>query len=477
MLFSEPTFLFFFLPAVLLCYFGLPRRFQDFVLLAFSLLFYVWGERAYVLVLIGSILLNWRCGVVAGNPDRTLARRALAAAIAGNLLLLVGFKYTNFLVENLNLLLARAVLPPLRVGHVHLPIGISFFAFQGMSYVIDVYRRTVPPQASLVKMAMYKSFFPQLIAGPIVRYVDVKPQIEERSVSIEAFASGIQRFILGLGKKMLIANIVARPTDQIFALSTGQLDGTLAWIAVVGYALQIYFDFSAYSDMAIGLGRMFGFRFLENFNYPYVATSVTDFWRRWHISLSSWFRDYLYIPLGGNRVSPARRYANLLIVFALCGLWHGASWNFVIWGLFHGGFLVVERLRGVKPGESGAAILRPIRHVYVLLVVLVGWVFFRAETLSGALAVLRAMIGLARPSSAVPGVAMFVDTQVVIAAALGIIGSAPWLPALAKRLDDSRFAGTVPLELGRLLGLAGIFAGAVMLMAAGSYSPFIYFRF
>jgi alginate O-acetyltransferase complex protein AlgI len=478
MLFSEPTFLFFFLPAVLLLYFGLPRRFQDVVLLAFSLLFYLWGERGYVLVLLVSIVLNWACGLGAAAPDRRRARRALALAIAGNLLLLVGYKYTNFLVDNLNGLLVRLSLRPLRVGKIHLPIGISFFAFQGMSYVIDVYRRTVPPQPKLVKMAMYKSFFAQLIAGPIVRYVDVKPQIESRTVSVDDFAEGIERFVIGLGKKMLIANIVARPTDEIFALPLGQLDGRLAWIAVVGYALQIYFDFSAYSDMAIGLGRMFGFRFLENFNYPYVATSVTDFWRRWHISLSTWFRDYVYIPLGGNRVSPGRRYFNLVAVFALCGLWHGASWNFVIWGLFHGGFLVVERLGGVKPGApAGNALLRPLRHAYVLLVVLVGWVFFRAETLPAALAMLRAMAGLAHPAAAVPGVGMFVDSEVVLAAALGLVGSAPWLPALGRRLRGRRDAGAPGLELVRLVGLAAVFVGAVTLMAAGSYSPFIYFRF
>jgi alginate O-acetyltransferase complex protein AlgI len=478
MLFSEPTFLFFFLPAVLLLYFGLPRRFQDVVLLAFSLLFYLWGERGYVLVLIVSILLNWRCGLSAGDPDRRRARRALTVAIAGNLLLLIGYKYTNFLVDNLDVLLVRLSLGPLHVGKIHLPIGISFFAFQGMSYVIDVYRRTCPPQPKLIKMAMYKSFFAQLIAGPIVRYVDVKSQIESRTVGIDDFAEGIQRFVVGLGKKMLIANIVARPTDEIFALPLAELDGRLAWIAIVGYALQIYFDFSAYSDMAIGLGRMFGFRFLENFNYPYVAASVTDFWRRWHISLSTWFRDYVYIPLGGNRVSPARRYLNLIVVFALCGLWHGASWNFVIWGLFHGGFLVLERLRGVKPGvAAGSALLRPLRHLYVLLVVLVGWVFFRAETLPAALTMLRAMAGLAHPATAVPGVRMFVDNEVVLAAALGIVGSAPWLPALGRRLAPRRDAGAPGLELVRLVGLAAVFVGAVTLMAAGSYSPFIYFRF
>ena len=369
---------------------------------------------------------------------------------------------------------------PLGIGAVHLPIGISFFAFQGMSYVIDVYRGTVPAQRSLLKIAMYKAFFPHLIAGPIVRYVDVKPQIEHRTVDVDDFAEGVRRFILGLGKKMIVANVVARPTDAIFALPAAQLDGGLAWIGLVGYALQIYFDFSAYSDMAIGLGRMFGFRFLENFNYPYVAQSITDFWRRWHISLSSWFRDYLYIPLGGNRVSSGRRYVNLMIVFTLCGLWHGASWNFVIWGLFHGAFLIAERFANERfanlRGQGLGVAARPLRHAYVVLVVLVSWVFFRADSLGGALTFLRAMAGGAHPTQAVPGVRMFVDAEVILAAALGIVGSTPILPALRRRFEARGGLETARAAAG-FVGLMGVFAYSVMMMAAGSYSPFIYFRF
>jgi alginate O-acetyltransferase complex protein AlgI len=474
MLFSEPVFLFFFLPAVLITYFSVGARFRDAVLLIFSLVFYAWGERGYVLVLGASIVLNWACGLGArGGRDDASARGAMLMAIIGNLLLLIGFKYTNFLVGNLNAALAALHAAPVKVPAVHLPIGISFFAFQGMSYVIDVYRGTVPPQRSLLKLAMYKSFFAQLIAGPIVRYVDVAPQIEHRSVAIDDFAAGIQRFVLGLGKKMIIANVVARPTDAIFALPAAELNGPLAWIAVVGYALQIYFDFSAYSDMAIGLGRMFGFRFLENFNYPYVATSMTDFWRRWHISLSSWFRDYLYIPLGGNRVPARRQYANLVIVFALCGLWHGASWTFVVWGLFHGAFLILERLGAVRRRLGPLAALR---RPYVILVVLVSWVFFRADSLTSAFGFLRAMAGAAHPAGAVPGVRMFVDAEVGLAFVLGFVGSTPVLASLVNRLRAGPAWGA-PLQAARLVGLMGVFAYAVMLMAAGSYSPFIYFRF
>jgi alginate O-acetyltransferase complex protein AlgI len=476
MLFSEPSFLFFFLPAVLLAYFLAGPKVRDLVLLAFSLGFYAWGEGIYVLVLCVSILLNWACGLAAGRADGS-SRGPVVAAVVGNLLLLVGFKYTNFLVENLNLVLTGWHLSPLRISRVHLPIGISFFAFQGMSYVIDVHRRACPPQRSLIKLAMYKSFFPQLIAGPIVRYVDVAPQIESRTVTLDGFAEGIRRFTLGLGKKMIIANVVARPADLIFALPAAQLSGGLAWIGIVGYALQIYFDFSAYSDMAIGLGRMFGFRFLENFDYPYVATSMTEFWRRWHISLSSWFRDYLYIPLGGNRVSPARRMLNLLVVFLLCGLWHGASWSFVVWGLFHGTFLILERVPALR---ALRAPWRPVRHAYVLLVVLVSWVFFRADTLTAAIGFLGALFGLARPTEVVPGARMFVDAQVVVAAALGVVGSAPVFPALRRwfeRVEVARSSVATPLEAVRLAGLLGVFVYAVSLMAAGSYSPFIYFRF
>lgn len=479
MLFSEPSFLFFFLPAVLLAYYALGRFSRDVVLLAFSLIFYAWGEGGYVVVLGASIVLNWFCGFWIGKaPDSGRSRQILTAAIAGNLLLLVAFKYTNFLVDNLNTALVALGQHPLQVGRIHLPIGISFFAFQGMSYVIDVRRRTCPAQKSLLKIAMYKSFFPQLIAGPIVRYVDVKAQIEDRTVTFEDFAEGVRRFILGLGKKMIIANVVARPTDEIFALPSTQLDGALAWIAIVGYALQIYFDFSAYSDMAIGLGRMFGFRFLENFNYPYFATSMTDFWRRWHISLSTWFRDYLYIPLGGNRVPAARRYLNLLIVFTLCGLWHGASWNFCIWGLFHGVFLIAERLR-VFQGLS--APLRPLRRPYVILVVLVSWVFFRADTLPSALAFLAALAGMAHPTQAIPGVSVYVNKEVVMAALLGIVGATPVFPAIARRIAAStagvRARADFSLRTAQFVGLMAVFTYSIMLMAAGSYSPFIYFRF
>ncbi len=311
-----------------------------------------------------------------------------------NLVLLGFFKYAGFLVDNLNQVLPVLGLAPMDIGRVHLPIGISFFTFQALSYIIDLYRNETAVQRSLLNFALYKALFPQLIAGPIVRYRDVAREIEQRTVSLDDFASGVQRFIIGLGKKVLIANVMGRAADTIFATPAETLPATLAWIGAIAFMLQIYFDFSGYSDMAIGLGRMFGFHFLENFNYPYIARSIREFWRRWHISLSAWFRDYLYhIPLGGNRHGAAHR-RQPAARHLLCGLWHGASWTFLIWGVYHGFFLVLERVPAVRWLLD--RLPAPLQHAYVLLVVLVGWVFFRADTFAHALAYLQAMVDFSR---------------------------------------------------------------------------------
>ena len=389
MLFSEPAFLFYFLPLLLAAYYVCWRPLRNALLLAASLLFYAWGEGRYVAVMLASIVYNYGYGLLIARFRHTRAAGTLlAVGVAGNLLMLVAFKYAGFLVENLDVALNLFNLRPLTPPLVHMPIGISFFTFQAISYLVDVRRGTVAPQRNAVSYAMYKSLFPQLIAGPIVRYADVAHEVKQRSVDRAMFASGVERFIIGLGKKMILANPAALPADRIFDLPAAALTPGLAWLGAACYALQIYFDFSGYSDMAIGLGRMFGFHFLENFRYPYAARSVTDFWRRWHISLSSWFRDYVYIPLGGNRQGELRMYLNLMTVFFLCGLWHGASWNFVAWGLFHGAFLVIERM-GL--GKLLASLPAAFGHVYTLAVVLVGWVFFRAETLGQAIEFLRAM--------------------------------------------------------------------------------------
>jgi alginate O-acetyltransferase complex protein AlgI len=342
-----------------------------------------------------------------------------------------------------------------------------------------VYRQDASAQKRPIEAALYLLVFPQLIAGPIVRYRQIAAQLTSRAATISDFAYGVRRFIIGLAKKMLVANTLAVPADHIFMMPAAELTAAHAWLAVVCYTLQIYFDFSGYSDMAIGLGRMFGFHFPENFAYPYIASSVQDFWRRWHMSLSAWFRDYVYIPLGGNRASTARVYFNLVLVFFLCGLWHGASWTFVAWGLFHGLFLVLERL-GLAPRLLAAP--RWLRHAYLLLVVMVGWVFFRAESLSGAISMLRAMIGLggAAPTVYLPG--WYLTREVLVALAAGIVGATPIVPAIAARWARTPDEHTAPqlgwgLSLLAASALVVLLAASVMMTAAQTYNPFIYFRF
>jgi alginate O-acetyltransferase complex protein AlgI len=350
-----------------------------------------------------------------------------------------------------------------------------------------------------VHAALYLLLFPQLIAGPIIRYRDIADQLARRIVTIDDFAYGVRRFIIGLAKKVLIANVVAGPADKIFGLPFAELSTAHAWLGVVCYTFQIYFDFSGYSDMAIGLGRMFGFRFPENFRWPYIADSVQEFWRRWHISLSTWFRDYLYIPLGGNRVSPARRYRNLVTVFFLCGLWHGASWNFVIWGLWHGTFLVIERVTAnhvvrqahhERPlilslskdegsmADSGALHWPIWGHLYTMLVVIIGWVFFRAETLPGAVAFLKAMAGLSTAAPTPYTVAWYLTPELWLALVAGAIGSTPWVPSLARRFSAGDPNGVqAPLALVNTTALLALLVASIMSMAARTYNPFIYFRF
>src|SRR5436190_13114691 len=388
MLFTSPVFLFLFLPLVLGTYSLLGRRARNGFLLAASLLFYAWGEGIFVLVMCGSIVANYLFGrALDASGQRT---GLLAVAVATNLALLGCFKYANFLVDNLNAASAVLHVAPLHLEPIHLPIGISFFTFHALSYLIDVARRRVRAQRSPIDFGLYITLFPQLIAGPIIRYHDIAAQLAGRTVRRERFAAGVRRFVLGLGKKTLIADTLALPADAIFALPPASLTASLAWAGALLYTLQIYCDFSAYSDMAIGLARMLGFEFLENFDYPYVSRSITEFWRRWHISLSRWFRDYLYIALGGNRRGPRRTYVNLVTVFFLCGLWHGANWTFVVWGLYHGLFLVLERR-----GAAAWLAARPawLARAYTVFVVLVGWVFFRADSMTAAAGMLRAMAG------------------------------------------------------------------------------------
>jgi alginate O-acetyltransferase complex protein AlgI len=497
LLFTEPTFLFLFLPLLLGLYFIRGSRehaaYGNWLLLAASIIFYAKGGGAFTWLMLASIAFNYKMAIavdaVHGTP---MAPRRLAFAVTVNLVVLGVFKYANFFADNVNALLQIAHVEPIAVPRVLLPIGISFFTFHAISYVIDVSRRDATAQKSPVHAALYLLLFPQLIAGPIIRYRDIADQLARRTVSIDGFAYGVRRFVIGLAKKVLIANVVAGPADRIFAMPPAELSAAHAWLGIVCYTVQIYFDFSGYSDMAIGLGRMFGFRFPENFRWPYVATSVTAFWRRWHISLSTWFRDYLYIPLGGNRVSPARRYANLVTVFFLCGLWHGASWNFVIWGLWHGSFLVIERVLFYRRDRQDRGEQKPLAlsadsavpsgplawpvwpHVYTLLVVMIGWVFFRAETLPGAIAFFRALAGLTDASPTVYTVAWYLTPELWLALVAGAIGSAPWVPALAARIDDGKSWRVPLLNTAVLMTLLVL---SIMSMAARTYNPFIYFRF
>lgn len=458
MVFSSLIFLFFFLPAVLFCYYIVPTRFiraRNMVLLLFSLFFYFYGEPKLIIMLVLSILMNYLFGLSMRSRYR---KSLLIFCITANLTLLGVFKYLNFFIRTADGLLGLNI----QLTSIVMPIGISFYTFQALSYVIDVYRREVPPQHDPFSLALYVSMFPQLIAGPIVRYHDVNEQLAVRSHSVAQFSDGISRFVFGLSKKVLLSNVFAQIADGIFAYQPAELSTAAAWLGAIGYTLQIYFDFSGYSDMAIGLGKMFGFTFLENFNYPYISRSVTEFWRRWHISLSTWFRDYVYIPLGGNRCSPARHICNLLVVWTLTGFWHGANWTFMAWGLYFGILLILEKKFLSRLIERLPMILR---HVYALFFIIIGWVFFRSDSMNLAMQYIGRMF-----SSNVP-VNGFVTEYLIRFwpyLLFGVVLSAPVFP----RLTNTRAWRVLEISILGMLGLL-----CVMSLLASSYNPFIYFRF
>ncbi|THB78241.1 MAG: MBOAT family protein [Desulfobulbaceae bacterium] len=478
MVFSSIIFLLLFLPITLTAYYLVGERFRNLLLLFASLLFYAWGEGYYLAIMIVSIGVNYTIGMqINRSNSQFIRRRWLIAGIIANLLTLGIFKYTNWLVANaagLFSLPATDILPQ----PIHLPIGISFFTFQALSYIIDVYRNETAAQQNPFRLGLYIASFPQLIAGPIVRYNQVADQIIKRTHSFALFASGVERFTFGLAKKVLIANPMAAMADRIFALDYAHLPPEVAWLGIICYTLQIYFDFSGYSDMAIGLGRMFGFHFPENFNYPYISRSIQEFWRRWHISLSGWFRDYLYFPLGGNRKGELTTYRNLFIVFLLCGLWHGASWNFVIWGLIHGLFLVLERniLKG------WLARRRPLfQHFYALFIVTNAWVFFRIEDLSDALDYLKALYFMAdQPINGISiGIQIEADGLFLATFGCALLLATPVfqylkkLPLWGKEHGKNSLTTIIfkPASLGLLLYIS------ISFLAVNAYNPFIYFRF
>ncbi len=483
MVFSSPLFLFLFLPVVLTVYLLLPGlRAKNFWLLGASLVFYAWGEISFVFLLLASTVMNYGLGLWIGRSEIPARRKlAVVVAVAINVGILAVFKYADLIVHSVNWLCHLTGPSAFRELKISLPIGISFFTFHALSYVVDIYRRKWTAARDPKDVALYIFFFPQLIAGPILRWNAIAPQLLERSHRTEVFAEGVRRFVGGLAKKMIIANAVALPADQIFALSPDELSPATAWFGIVCYTLQIYFDFSGYSDMAVGLGKMFGFTFLENFNFPYTAQSIRDFWRRWHISLSTWFRDYVYIPLGGNRVTETRNRLNLVIVFFLCGLWHGANWTFVIWGLYHGIFLVLER---TGFGAALEKVPRPLRHGYALFVVIMGWVLFRANTFPEATHYFAALFGMGHPAHAQP-LARYAGNEALWAIGLGVVFSA--LQWNKVKTFGAQLAGKLParpqaivLNLGGIVEIVLILALLLISaawLAGGTYNPFIYFRF
>ena len=466
MLFSSIPFLYYFLPLTLLCYFLAPRRAKNAVLLLFSLIFYAWGEPKYVLFMVASILQGYLFGRLV-EKYRNYPRRSklfLTVSVLFSLLLLGYCKYADFFIRSFNAVTGLSV-PLLRVA---LPIGISFYTFQILSYVVDVYRGTVAAQRNLIDLGTYIAMFPQLIAGPIVRYADIEPQLKERRSTPDMIAAGAQRFVLGLAKKVLIANVLY----QLITVykSTTQPSVLYSWMYAAAYMLHIYFDFSGYSDMAIGLGKIFGFHFAENFNYPYISRSATEFWRRWHMSLGSWFRDYVYIPMGGNRVAPVRRYFNILVVWILTGLWHGADWNFVLWGLFFAVFLIMEKGFLLKPLQK----LPVLSHLYTLLLVAVSFVIFDSAGLSEAATHLGRMFG-AGGIPLVTGEALYYLGSYAVTFIIAMIGATPFPTRMAKQLSEGK--GGRALSILAPAALVLVLAVVTAYLVDGSFNPFLYFRF
>lgn len=464
--FSSLIFLCVFFPIFILSYFIFKNRaYRNFILLIFSLLFYAWGEPIYILLMLLSIGVNYFLAILLDKYDKK-AKLFLVISIVFNISLLAIFKYTNFFIDGFNFLFKTSITRQ----NIALPIGISFYTFQILSYVIDVYRKNVAVQKNIFYLGCYITAFPQLIAGPIVKYSTIEKELTDRREAMDDISSGIRLFIRGLCKKVLIANHVGFIADSILPLGASTYGFIGALVAMISYTLQIYFDFSGYSDMAIGMGRMLGFHFDINFNYPYISKSITEFWRRWHISLSSWFRDYVYIPLGGNRVGSIRLVLNILIVWSLTGLWHGASLNFLLWGLFYGIILLIEKLLLKKVLDKTPNF---IRHIYVLIIVLIGWTIFRNEDMLSLKEVLESLIGL----HGVGDFKIFIFTQTftfvhILVLILGIIFSTPIANKINYKLCSYRYG-----RLTRDIILIILFIICIIQLVSGSYNPFIYFRF
>ena len=458
MLFSSIPFLYYFLPAVLIVYFAVPKRIKNAVLLLSSLIFYGWGEPKYVILMIATIAAFYFCGLGIGRAkSRKTQKIWLTVSVVIGIALLTVFKYADFFLQSFAAVTGLSI-PLLKLA---LPIGISFYTFQCMSYVVDVYRGTAAPQKNIVTFGAYVALFPQLIAGPIVRYVDVARELENRETTMEDAMNGIRRFLIGLGKKILLANQLGLLTEVFRA--SNEKSVLFHWLYAVAFMLHIYFDFSGYSDMAIGLGRIFGFHFIENFNYPYLSKSITEFWRRWHMSLGSWFRDYVYIPLGGNRVGSGRWVFNIMVVWMLTGLWHGASWNFVLWGLLFAAVLLIEKWLPVL--QKLPAVLR---HGYVLLIVMLSFVLFNAADLAQAV---QDMAGLFGGLPLTTAESLYYLRSYAVVFAVSIVGATPLPKRIAARIPEKALAIVEPVVLIALLLTCTAY------LVDGSFNPFLYFRF
>ncbi len=475
MIFSSITFLFLYLPVVFLLYLLMPgTKAKNIFLTLASLIFYAWGEPTFVFVMLISVFINWRLGLMIGNTE-TKKTAYLIVAIVLNIGMLVYFKYMGFFMQIFGSIFLHG---EISIPSITLPIGISFFTFQALSYVFDVKRGDVEAQRNYMDLLLYISLFPQLIAGPIVKYRDVNMQLQTRNINIDRMATGLRRFILGLSKKILIANQMAAIADGIFALDILQLNSFSTWIGAIAYTFQIYFDFSGYSDMAIGLGTMLGFDFKENFQYPLQATSIKDFWRRWHISLSTWFREFLYIPLGGNRKGAKRTYINQLIVFLATGLWHGANYTFILWGLFHGLFLVLET-RGIISVDKWK--FKPLKHIYTYVTVCTLFVLFRADTLTYGVTFIREMfLGFDFSIGYQAQVLCMLTPYVCFLTLCAIIGSTDVLKRIKDRLTaNHKICGlSLPaIDTFSYVGVLILFIMDITFLASSAYNPFIYFRF
>ena len=461
MVFSSLLFLFIFLPVFLICYFVIPKPWRNLILFLGSLMFYAWGEPIYISIMLFSTVLDYTCGLIIDRfrNHKVLSKVGLGLSIIGNLGMLSYFKYADFFITNIN----NTFGSQFELLNLALPIGISFYTFQTMSYTIDLYRGKINAQKNIISFGAYVAMFPQLVAGPIVTYATVEKELNHRVITLDSFGEGTIRFIEGLGKKVLLANNIGLLWNQISQTSYGELSIVTGWLGALAFGLQLYFDFSGYSDMAIGLGKMLGFSFPENFNYPYISRSVTEFWRRWHITLGSWFREYVYIPLGGNRVSTARFYANIFVVWFLTGFWHGAGWNFIMWGLLFGTLMVIERGFLLKWLEKCP---RFISHIYLLFVILVSWVLFAQNSLGEAISYLKVMFGLTN-SPMINTNTLYLLTNFYVLLILGVLFATPLMKNIKAKLP----------EWVLYLFYVAVLVLSTAYLVDATFNPFLYFRF